>query len=188
MLEKLAVHHTLWLKMLSNLGCEYELSQDLVQDMYLRLNRLVKDEKTIMYGDDVNKSFVYRVLFNMYSTTMKKDSKYNFVDAADQHLSPTEDYNIDEDKFFEGLLNNIKDHVEKWDMYDKALFNLYFGVIINKNNKSIDTPRSLRSVAKKCNLGLSSIHQQIKKYKENISEEFYEEIQDYFNKDFGNSI
>jgi len=185
MLEKLAVHHNLWLQMLNNLGCESELAKDLVQDMYLRLHRLVKDEKNIMYGDDVNKYFVYRTLMNMYLTTMKRDSKYNFTDISDYNSPPDEVYNHQEDAYFEELLDDIKDHIKEWGIYDKALFNLYFGVIVNKNNKNIDTPRSLRAVAKNANLGLSSIHISVKSYKEKLSEEFLEDIQDYFNKDFG---
>lgn len=184
MLEKLAVHHTLWLKMLNNLGCDYELSQDLVQDMYLRLHKYVKNEQDIMYGNDVNKYFVYRTLTNMYLTTMKRDSKYNFTDLTDQHLVANDDYDTEEDAYFENLLEDIKDYVGDWTTYDKALFNLYFGVIINKKNKNIDESRSLRSVAAKCDLGLSYIHQQIKGYKEKLGKEFYEDIEDYFNKDF----
>jgi DNA-directed RNA polymerase specialized sigma24 family protein len=44
MLEKLAVHQELWIKMLVNLGCKIDVAEDLVQDMYLRMHRLVKDE------------------------------------------------------------------------------------------------------------------------------------------------
>ena len=79
MLEKLAVHHVLWLQILNNLGCEDELAKDLVQDMYVRLHRLVKDEQDIMYFNDVNKFFVYKVLKNLYLSAMKKDSKYHFM-------------------------------------------------------------------------------------------------------------
>ena len=184
MLKKLAVHHVLWLQMLNNLGCEQELAKDLVQDMYLRLHRLVKDEQDIMYFNDVNKFFVYKVLKNMYLTTMKRDSKYHFTTLDSQMLVADSDYNDEEDECFETLLNNIKDYVDGWETYDKALFNLYFGVIINKDNKHIDKTRSLREVAKKCNLGLSYIHQQVKGYKGKLHEEFSEDIEDYFNQDF----
>ena len=44
MLEKLAVHQDLWIKMLVKLGCKVDVAKDLVQDMYLKLHRLVKDE------------------------------------------------------------------------------------------------------------------------------------------------
>ena len=60
MLDKLAKHHVLWLQMLINLGCNPVLAKDIVQDMYLRLYDLVKDESRIMYKDDVNRYYVYR--------------------------------------------------------------------------------------------------------------------------------
>lgn len=184
MLEKLAVHHVLWLQMLNNLGCEDELAKDLVQDMYIRLHRLVKNEKDIMYFDDVNKFFVYKVLKNMYITTMNKSSKYYFTDLERCSLSVENTYDTSEDSCFENLLDNIKDSVDEWETHDKALFNLYFGVIIDKDNRSIDKTRSLREVAKKCNLGLTSIHQQVKGFKSKLYKEFGEDIEDYFNKDF----
>ena len=55
MLEKLAKHHDLWIKMLINLGCDLDTAKDIVQNMYLRLHNLVKDEDRIMYNDDVNR-------------------------------------------------------------------------------------------------------------------------------------
>lgn len=183
MLEKLAVHHVLWLQILNNLGCEDELAKDLVQDMYVRLHRLVKNEKDIMYFNDVNKFFVYKVLKNLYLTAMKRDSKYHFTELESQVLVSKE-YDEDEDAYFENLLDDIKDYVNEWDTHDKALFNLYFGVIIDKDNRDIDKTRSLREVAKKCNLGLTSIHQQVKGYKSKLYKEFREDIEDYFNQDF----
>ena len=36
MLEKIAVHQELWIKMLVNLGCNVQLAKDLVQDMYIK--------------------------------------------------------------------------------------------------------------------------------------------------------
>ena len=183
MLEKLAVHHVLWLQILNNLGCEDELAKDLVQDMYVRLHRLVKNEQDIMYFNDVNKFFVYKVLKNLYLSAMKKDSKYHFTELESQVLV-SKDYDESEDAYFENLLDDIKDYVNEWDTHDKALFNLYFGVIIDKGNRDIDKTRSLREVAKKCNLGLTSIHQQVKGYKSKLYEEFREDIEDYFNKDF----
>ena len=63
MLEKLAAHHLLWIKMLVNMGCKTEDAKDLVHDMYLRLHRLVKDPKKMMYGDDVNRYYVWTTSF-----------------------------------------------------------------------------------------------------------------------------
>ena len=75
MLEKLAVHNELWIKMLVNMGCNVELAKDLVQDMYIRLNDLVKDPKKIMYGEDVNRYYIWVTLRNMYFSHLKEVKK-----------------------------------------------------------------------------------------------------------------
>ena len=66
MLEKIAVHQELWIKMLVNLGCDINLAKDLVQDMYLRVHRLVKDPERIMYKGDINRYFIWKTLRNLY--------------------------------------------------------------------------------------------------------------------------
>ena len=59
MLELLAKNHLLWVKMVCNMGCPKHLCEDIVQEMYLKINRLVKDKRKIMYGnDDVNRFYV----------------------------------------------------------------------------------------------------------------------------------
>ena len=48
MLELLAKNHKMWLKMLIDMGCSVYVAEDIVQSMYLRLHKYVKDEKKIM--------------------------------------------------------------------------------------------------------------------------------------------
>ena len=83
MLEKLAQHHVLWIKMLVNLGCGVEDAKDLVQDMYIRLHDLVKDPKRIMYGDEVNRYYVWITLRNMYFSSLKKKRNNIFYELRD---------------------------------------------------------------------------------------------------------
>ena len=72
MLEKLAENHTLWIKMVVNMGCDKYTAEDIVQSMYLRIHRLVTDEKKIMYNDDeVNRFFIYVTLKNMFIDYVK---------------------------------------------------------------------------------------------------------------------
>ena len=44
MLELLAKEHTLWLKMVINMGCSKDVAEDIVQEMYLKLYRLIKEQ------------------------------------------------------------------------------------------------------------------------------------------------
>jgi len=52
MLELLARKHNLWISMVLGFGCDYDTAQDIVQSMYLRMNKYIKDEGRIMYKDD----------------------------------------------------------------------------------------------------------------------------------------
>ena len=173
MLEKLAVHHLLWIKMLVNLGCKVEDAKDLVQDMYIRLDRLVKDPKKMMYGDEVNRYYVWTTLRNMYFSKLKKDRASIFYELRDSDESEIDDYDTLEDDAFRSITDKIDNITSKWSIYDKKLFELYF-------IKGL----SLRAIAKGSKIGLTSIHTSILNYKQILRENLSEDLIDYFNQDF----
>ena len=175
MLDRLAKHHDLWVKMLINLGCEKTDADDLVQDMYIRLYDLVKDESRIFYNDDINKYFVYKVLRNMYFSYLKDGYSNVFPtnEIFDDKYEDELDEILDENAYFEFLIDSIDDMVKDWSAYDKKLFDLYFirGL-------------SLRKISKGTNIGLSSIHNSILNYKEQLRDVLLEDLEDYFNGDY----
>jgi RNA polymerase sigma factor (sigma-70 family) len=173
MLEKLAVHHLLWIKMLVNLGCKVEDAKDLVQDMYIRLDRLVKDPQKMMYGDEVNRYYVWTTLRNMYFSKLKKDRASIFYELRDSDESEIDDYDTLEDDAFRSITDKIDNITSKWSIYDKKLFELYF-------IKGL----SLRAIAKGSKIGLTSIHTSILNYKQILRENQSEDLIDYFNQDF----
>ena len=173
MLEKLAVHHLLWIKMLVNLGCKVEDAQDLVQDMYIRLDRLVKDPSKMMYGDDVNRYYVWTTLRNMYFSKLKKDRASIFYELRDSDESEIDSYDTLEDDAFRNITDKIDNITSNWSIYDKKLFELYF-------IKGL----SLRAIAKGSKIGLTSIHTSILNYKQILRENLSEDLIDYFNQDF----
>ena len=173
MLEKLAVHHLLWIKMLVNLGCKVEDAKDLVQDMYIRLDRLVKDPQKMMYGDEVNRYYVWTTLRNMYFSKLKKDRASIFYELRDSDESEIDDYDALEDDAFRSITDKIDNITSKWSIYDKKLFELYF-------IKGL----SLRAIAKGSKIGLTSIHTSILNYKQILRDNLSEDLIDYFNQDF----
>ena len=173
MLEKLAVHHLLWIKMLVNLGCKVEDAKDLVQDMYIRLDRLVKDPSKMMYGDDVNRYYVWTTLRNMYFSKLKKDRASIFYELRDSDESEIDDYDTLEDDAFRSITDKIDNITSKWTIYDKRLFELYFIEGL-----------SLRAISKGSKIGLTSIHTSILNYKQILRDNLSEDLIDYFNQDF----
>ena len=78
-----------------------------------------------------------------------------------------------EDNAFSNITAKIDKITSKWSIYDKKLFELYF-------IKGL----SLRAIAKGSNIGLTSIHTSVLKYKEILRENLSEDLIDYFNQDF----
>jgi RNA polymerase sigma factor (sigma-70 family) len=173
MLEKLAKHHDLWIKMLVNLGCNAPLAQDLVQDMYIRLHRLVKDESKIMYGNDINRYFIWTTLRNMYFSRLKSNKQMPTYELNDNDDLELDSYNIEKDNSFESIQSRIDEIVSTWSVYDKKLFSLYF-----------IQGMSLRKIAKGAGIGLNSIHDSVKSQREVLRSELSEDLEDYFNEDY----
>jgi len=173
MLKLLSKHHDLWLQMLNNLGCEHHTSKDIVQDMYIRMHTLVKDESKIMYGNDVNRYYIWKTLKNLYFSKLSKDKKYGFYELYDTDDVEQCDYNTDEDSSFSFLMDKIDSITKDWTVYDKRLFELYFlrGM-------------SLRKISKGTSIGLTSIHGSILGYKKILKDNLSEDLMDYFNEDY----
>ena len=173
MLEKLAVHQDLWIKMLVKLGCKVDVAKDLVQDMYLKLHRLVKDESRIMYKDDINRYFVWVTLRNLYYSYLKDKRNSIFYEILENDEVVQSEYDIAEDDAFENIMTQINEIISDWTVYDKRLFELYFIQGL-----------SLRAISKGAKIGLTSIHNSVLNQKAILREHLSEDLIDYFNQDF----
>lgn len=158
MLEALAEKHKDWLKMLNSFGCERNLAEDIVQEMYLRLHKYVEDPERIMYGEEVNTYFVYITLRNMYATIqrMKRKVKFVSIEELPEELM-YEEPNIESLEEFDKLIDTIWDNVEDWHWYDKKLFEIYH-----------NSPMSIRSIAEETKISARSIFNTLKNGKERI--------------------
>ena len=182
MLEKLGKNHSLWIKMLINMGCDYVTAQDLTQEMYLRMHRLITDQKKIMYNDEeVNRFFVYIVLRNMYSDYMKAKNKFVTFEyletdsveeqANDNFIQEMEDF--DSQDGLEAISRAVNSEISSWRRYDAMLANMYFKGDL-----------SLRDIANGSGISLTSIFNSVKKYKQRIRHLLMEDYEDYINGDW----
>ena len=171
LLDLLAEKHNDWLSMAKSFSdsMSLESANDLVQDMYLRLYKYVKDPDVIMYGNEINTLYIYRTLQNLYVNTLKESNKvdrfqngqmFNKIEDEDEMDVMNELARIE-------LEDRILEEINGWRGYDSKLFKLvYYDEI------------SMRQLSRDTNISVSSIFNTIKKSREIIRVKF----EDDFNK------
>lgn len=184
MIELLSKYHKLWISMGISMGIPNYLVDDIVHDMYLRLNKYIKNPKKIMYKEnDINKFYVYITIKNLYNDYLKQKNKHRTLNIDDIEVSyeivePSTQLQLENElkkqKAEETMIENIKKEVESWDRwYDQKLFKIYYETDISMRKLSADT-----------NISVTSIFNSCKNYKQIINTKFAEDFQDYINGDF----
>lgn len=184
MMELLSKYHKLWISMGLSMGVPQHLVEDIVQEMYLRLNKYVKNPKKIMYNKtDINKFYVYITIKNLYNDYLKERNRHQIVRLDDIEVSyeivePTTEGQLkaerEKQKAEEKLIDMIQNEVSSWDRwYDQKLFKIYY-----------ETDISMRKLSKDTNISVTSIFNSCKNYKQILNTKFAEDFQDYINGDF----
>jgi hypothetical protein len=167
-----------------SMGIPSHIVEDFVQEMYLRLNKYVKEPKKIMYNEtDINKFYVYITIKNLYNDYLKQRSKHHMVRLDDievtyEIVEPTPEAqrkaDIEKQRAEEKLIDMIHSEVGSWDRwYDQKLFKVYY-----------ETDISMRKLSKDTNISVTSIFNSCKNYKQILNTKFAEDFQDYINGDF----
>ena len=177
MLELLAKQHDDWIRIAYNMTEDMDEAKDLVQEMYLVVLEGKRSIKDITYKDQINRYFVWKLLRSLfideYRRKNSKKSVVTFELREEDNAIEGVVYDYSEDDSFSSIVDKIKEITSDWKPYDKKLFDLYFMQGL-----------SLRKIAKGAGIGLSSIHNSIKGYREALKEELSEELTDYFNGDY----
>lgn len=178
MLERLAQKHNLWISMVLGFGCDYDTAQDIVQSMYLRMHKYVKDEGRIMYNDDeVNRFFVYVTLKNMYRDYKNASNRWTFFEIREDDVIDEElkEFAFDEvmESAFERLMARINTEMNTWHRYDKIL-----------SEKYLKSDYSLRDIANGSGISLTSIFNSMRENKRILREKFSEDWEDFCNGDY----
>jgi len=176
MLELLAKKHKLWVKMVLGMGASIDVAEDIVQSMYLRIDKYVKDKKKIMYkDDDVNRFFVYVTLKNMFSSYKK--SKYLFYEIRENEYQTDEllytETNEEMEFAFIKFMAKIQEEMKTWHKYDRIL-----------SEKYLKSDYSLRDIATGTGISLTSIFHSMRQNKKILRETFKEDWEDFKNGDY----
>lgn len=167
LLEILAVHHKEWIKMAYKFGAG-AYAEDIVQEMYIRLNKYVEDPERIMYGEEPNKLFVWVTLRNMVRKYQERKDLLVFVDEYHEHEEYSEGIERDDEELLDGFLDTIFAKAKEMHWFDYKMFELYH-----------TTQLSMRDIEKETTISLRTIFTTLNKAKEYVRENLYEEYQEY---------
>lgn len=159
--------------MAKSFGLSDDDSNEIVQQMYLRITDYVDTPEKIMYNEtEVNTFYIYVTLRNLYLSGHHKMKKLICWDPSDfaelEHLIDNTDKITEEKLEFDSLIDKIESEVDKWYWYDKRIFNIHFF-----------DEMSMRKIAKETKISLSSIFNTLSNSKDKIKKKNDKDYEKY---------
>ncbi len=147
-----------------------DYAEDIVQEMYIRLNKYVEDPERIMYKGEPNKLFVWVTLRNMVRNFQNKKSMVIYSGDMVEYDREEQPFDYEEAEGFERLIEKMWESTSDLHWYDKKMFEIYH-----------TTDMSMRDIEKETKISLYSIFDTLKKTKEYVKETNKEDYEDYSN-------
>jgi len=152
----LAKKHKDWIKIVNSFGCDVSVSEDLVQEMYIKIQLKLEKGLDISYNkDDVNYYYIFKTLRTLFLDLMRKTKSIKRVPIKNiENFESDMIYNIDYEKKYK-LVN---DELDKMYWYDKKIFEL-----INKGE-------SIAKLSRKTGIKYYSLYNTYKKVKDKLKQ------------------
>jgi DNA-directed RNA polymerase specialized sigma24 family protein len=150
-------HHN-WLSQVAyNFTQNKDNAEELVQELYLKMMEL-KDVNKILYNNDVNLFYLYKMLRSTYLNGIKKQTNHLPIDDDLLNLSADE-YSYEADNDFERMLELTNEALDKGYWFDSKLLRVY-----------IEENHSIQSLHDATGISNSTIWTSMKKSKTYIKE------------------
>lgn len=151
MIEKLYKKHKQWVEIVQSFGCNIDTAEDLVQEMYLKIIKMVDKGTDIMYNDDeINYYYIFRTLNSLFLDLKRKEKKVSYMQIDDYQF--TQDTTVNYDVVYE-LVEKKLDEVY-W--YDKKVYEIVQG------------GESISKLADKTNISYYSLYNTYRKVKNHL--------------------
>ena len=148
-LEKLFKKHSTWCEIVESFGCNSDTAEDVVQEMYVKIGRLVKKGKDISFGDDVNYFYIFRTLTSIFLDYKRKESKTGLIGLDELEIQLEEDQDIEYEKQYEKILESLAELY--W--YDRKVYEI------------IESGESISELSRKTNISYYSLYNTYKRVK-----------------------
>jgi len=113
-----AAKHKEWLNIVLSFGCKPEIAEDIVQEMYIKIQLKLEKGLDIMYNEkEINYYYIFKTLKSLFYDLKRKGKNITFVSIDDVHLT-TSDINYQEP------YKKIENELSKMFWYDRKVFEI----------------------------------------------------------------
>ena len=113
-----AAKHKEWLNIVLSFGCKPEIAEDIVQEMYIKIQLKLEKGLDIMYNEkEINYYYIFKTLKSLFYDLKRKGKNITIVSIDDVHLT-TSDINYQEP------YKKIENELSKMFWYDRKVFEI----------------------------------------------------------------
>ena len=118
-----AEKHKEWIKIVISFGCDKEVAEDLVQEMYIKIQLKLEKGLDIMYGKEINYYYIFKTLRTLFYDLKRKGKNITIISIDENYINN----NIDNDINYESEYKKITDSLSKMYWYDRKVFEVING-------------------------------------------------------------
>lgn len=154
-LQIIAEKHKDWIRIVESFGCNSDTAEDVVQEMYIKINSRLFKGVDIMYNEkEINHFYIFRTLRSMFLDLIRKEKKVSIVSLeASQH-----NFKSGSDVNFEVVYNKFLDNLDDMHWYDKKVF------------EYIEGGESIASLSEKTKISYYSLYNTYRRVKQTLLE------------------
>ena len=169
-LRILAQDHAKWINIVENFGANKAICEDIVQDTYLKVSEMRNPRKMLYNASEVNYWYFCLTLRSVFIDYTRQRIKEL---SAEQEFREFYDPDMDREEAWERMYQSIIAKINEFGKYGSVLSQMYF-----------KTDYSLRDLSEMSEISLTSIYNSIRKYRQELQDEFGEDWEDYLNQDY----
>ena len=145
--------HQQWIEIVESFGCNEWTAEDIVGEMYIKLDRVIKQGKDITRDGEINYFYVFKVLTSIFLDLKRKEAKYILVEL-NEYNDPNNEIEVDYLKNYEKILETLQGLY--W--YDQKVFEI------------VESGESISELSRKTNISYYSLYNTYKKVKRILKE------------------
>tara|TARA_R110000868_G_scaffold135512_3_gene348060 strand:- start:6689 stop:7171 length:483 start_codon:yes stop_codon:yes gene_type:complete len=148
LLTKIFKKHNIWIDIITSFGCNKDTAEDIVMEMYIKIQKNINNGLNIDYDDDdYNYYYIFKTLKTMFIDLKRKEAKVTILNI-DEQISY---FNLDYDVNYKAAYNKILDELDKMYWYDKKVYEL------------LDGNESVAKLSRKTNIPYHSLYNTYRK-------------------------